>query len=62
MTISKAKRKFIAENLARSAEYVLSIVILGHLISGRINVSVLIGGGVTYLVFLNRFSNGLSER
>lgn len=37
MRLSKEKRKFIAENSAQVARYILSIVILGQIISASIN-------------------------
>ena len=45
MRLSKEKRKFIAENAAEVAKYILSIVILGQIISTSISWRLIIGSG-----------------
>ena len=47
---SPKKRTFIAENLAKIGEYVLAIVVLGNLISDKVNAWALAGGIVVFLV------------
>ena len=50
--IREEKKKFIAESLAKVAEYILAIVVLGNIISKEPNVWTLIGGFVTFIALL----------
>ena len=52
MRLSKEKRKFIAENAAEAAKYVLSIVILGQIISTSMNWRLIIGSGLAFVVLM----------
>ena len=52
MRLSKEKRKFIAENAAEIAKYVLSIVVLGQIISASLNWWLVIGSGLVSVAFL----------
>jgi membrane protein YdbS with pleckstrin-like domain len=52
MRLSKEKRKFVAENAAEAAKYILSIVILGQIISASINWWLVIGSGLVFVVLV----------
>jgi hypothetical protein len=52
MRLSKEKRKFIAENAAEAAKYILSIVILGQIIASAINWPLIIGSGLVFIVLM----------
>ena len=52
MRLSKEKRKFIAENAAEVAKYVLSVVVLGQIISTSINWWLVIGSTVVFVALL----------
>lgn len=52
MRISKKKRVYLADTAAKIAEYIVSLVILGQIITGRINIWVLIVAGITFVVFV----------
>lgn len=52
MRLSKEKRKFIAENAAEAAKYILSIVILGQIIASTINWPLIIGRGLMFVVLM----------
>jgi len=51
--VKEEKKKFIAESLAKVAEYILAIVVLGNIISKEPNVWTLIGGLLTFLILLS---------
>jgi hypothetical protein len=52
MGLSKKKRKFIAENSAQVARFILSIVILGQIISASINWWLVIGSGLVFVALI----------
>jgi hypothetical protein len=52
MNLSKEKRKFIAENAAEAAKYVLPIIILGQIISTSMNWRLVIGSGLAFVVLM----------
>ncbi len=52
MRLSKEKRKFIAETAAEIAKYILSIVVLGQIISASINWELVIGSTVVFVALL----------
>jgi hypothetical protein len=52
MGLSKEKRKFIAKNAAEAAKYVLSIVILGQIISTSMNWRLIVGSGLAFVVLM----------
>ena len=52
MRLSKEKRKFIAENAAEAAKYILSIAILGQIISASISWRLIIGSGLAFVVLI----------
>jgi len=52
MQLSKEKRKFMAENAAEVAKYVLSIVVLGQIITASINWWLVIGSTVVFVALM----------
>jgi hypothetical protein len=52
MQFGKEKRKFIAENATQIARFILSIVILGQIISASINWWLLIGSGLVFITLI----------
>ncbi|MEW6619170.1 MAG: hypothetical protein AB1422_07505 [bacterium] len=50
MKITNEKRKFLAENIVKVAEYIFSIVILGQIISGKVNMYLLVGSGIVFIL------------
>lgn len=52
MKFGKTTRKFTADVLTKIAEYLLSIVILGTIISGHINMLLLIGSGIGFILLI----------
>ena len=52
MRLGKEKRKFLAENAAEAAKYLLSIVILGQVISASINWWLIIGSTVVLVTLM----------
>lgn len=52
MRLSKEKRKFIAENAAEAAKYILSIVILGQIISTSVSWRLIVGSGLAFVVLI----------
>lgn len=52
MRLGKEKRKFLAQNAAEAAKYILSIVILGQVISASINWWLIIGSTVVLVALM----------
>jgi len=52
LRLSKEKRKFIAENAAEVAKYILSIVVLGQIISASVNWWLVIGSTAVFVALL----------
>jgi len=52
MGFGREKRKFIADNSSKVALYVLSIIILVSIIAEKVNLKIVIGGGIAFILFM----------
>ena len=52
MKISNKKRIYLADNITKVAQYIISIVILGQIVTNKINVSVLIVAGIIFVILI----------
>lgn len=52
MKLNKRQREYLAESLAKIGEYLVSIVILGQIVIGRVNLSLTLIAGILFLVAL----------
>ena len=52
MRISNKKRVYLADNITKVAQYIVSIVILGQIVTNKINVSVLIVAGIVFIILI----------
>ncbi len=50
MKLNKRQHEYLAESLAKVGEYLVSIVILGQLVVGRVNLSLTFIAGILFLV------------
>lgn len=52
MRIGNERRKYLADALSKTAEYTLSVVILGSIAAGKIRWDFLLGALAVYILFV----------
>jgi hypothetical protein len=52
MRFGKTTRRYTADILSKIAEYLLSIIILGSIISGKFYPKLILVSGISFLVFV----------
>ncbi|MEE8167756.1 MAG: hypothetical protein V3T58_02645 [Candidatus Hydrothermarchaeales archaeon] len=50
--MNKRQREYLAESLSKISEYLVSIVILGQIVSGRVNLFMTIMAGILFALSL----------
>lgn len=52
MKLNNRQREYLAESLAKIGEYLVSIVILGQIVAGRVDLTLTLTAGALFLVAL----------